>query len=214
MPKEALPKRPYSAALRKEQARMTRSRILDAARRLLAKGTYSSVTMEEIAREAGVAQQTVYFAFKTKIRLAQEMIEAGFHVEGIEEMGAELSKSPDPEVWLRGAAAISRMIQETCSDLLRFMRESGDTQLLDRYGAHQQLRLTQEGFLPAALRKMGRLRDGMDEGEVLSVIWAMTGPDVYSMLVFDRGWTPTRYEEWLGSALIRLLLTPDSPSRC
>jgi AcrR family transcriptional regulator len=192
---------------------MTRSRILDAARRLLANGTYSSVRMEDIASEAGVAPQTVYFAFKTKIRLAQEMIEAGFHVEGIEEMGAELSKSPDPEVWLRGTAAISRMIQETCSDLLRFMRESGDTQLLDRYRAHQELRLAQEGFLPAALRKMGRARTGMSDEEVLSVIWAMTGPDVYSMLVFDRGWTPTRYEDWLGSALIALLLTPGEATR-
>jgi AcrR family transcriptional regulator len=43
-------KRPYNAALRQEQARTTRSRIVEAGRRLLARGTYSSVTIEEIAQ--------------------------------------------------------------------------------------------------------------------------------------------------------------------
>jgi hypothetical protein len=40
------------------------------------------------------------------------------------------------------------------------------------------------------------------------VLWAMTGTDFYALLVFQRGWTPSRYEEWLGSALISLLLEP------
>ena len=46
-------RRIYNGALRKEQSQMTRGRVLDAARRLLVSGTYSSVTMEDIAREAG-----------------------------------------------------------------------------------------------------------------------------------------------------------------
>jgi hypothetical protein len=27
-------------------------------------------------------------------------------------------------------------------------------------------------------------------------------------LVFERGWTPSRYEEWLGDATINMLLQP------
>ena len=208
MPKAVKQKRSYNAGLRQEHARMTRSRILDAGRRLLAKGTYSSVTIEEIAEEAGVSYQTVYSVFGTKLKLAQAMIEVGFHFEGMEERAAQMQGSPDPEVWLRGVAEISRMIQERCADLLRFMRESGDPQLLQRYREHQSLRLTQEGFLPAALAGSGRLRPGLSEAEVLAVIWTMSGNDLYSMLVLDRGWTPSRYEEWLGSALIALLLSP------
>jgi TetR/AcrR family transcriptional regulator, regulator of autoinduction and epiphytic fitness len=208
MPKAVKRKRPYNTSLRQEQAQMTRSRILDAARRCLATGTYSSVTMEDIADEAGVSSQTVYSAFGTKLGLAEEIIRVGFHFEGVEELAAQVRESTDPEVWLRGTAQISRRIQETCADLLRFMRESGDPELLARYHQHQELRLTQEGFLPAALERSGRLRGGMSWDEVLAVIWAMTGPDVFSMLVFERGMTPARYEEWLGTALIRLLLNP------
>lgn len=185
---------------------MTRSRILAAARRLLAIGTYSSVTMEEIATEAGVSYQTVYSVFRTKLGLAQEIIRVGFHFTDVEALAAPLRRSQDPEVWLRGTAQISRHIQEHCADLFRFMRESGDPELLARYREHQDLRLSQEGFLPAALEASGRLRKGVSQAEILSVVWSMTGPDVYTMLVFDRGWTPSRYEEWLGTALIELLL--------
>ena len=187
---------------------MTRSRIVDAARRLLTRGTYSSVTMEEIAKEAGVSYQTVYAVFGTKLQLAEEIIRVGFHFEGVEELTARVRQSSDPDLWLRDAARISRHIQETCADLLRFMRESGDPGLLALLRENQELRLTQESFLSAALDGTGRLRAGMSSAEVLAVIWTMTSADVYSMLVVERGWTPNRYEEWLGSALIDLLLVP------
>ena len=51
-------------------------RTLDAARRLLAEVGYNTVTMDDIAKEAGVAYQTVYSVFGTKLRLAEAMIEA------------------------------------------------------------------------------------------------------------------------------------------
>ncbi|MEP6751438.1 MAG: TetR/AcrR family transcriptional regulator [Candidatus Dormiibacterota bacterium] len=206
MAKAVKRKRAYNAGLRQEQAKATRSRIVEAGRRLLAKGTYSSVTIEEIAEEAGVSYQTVYSVFGTKLKLAHAIIEVGFRIEGVEERAAEFARSRDPEVWLRGVAQISRSIQEKCADLFRFMRESGDPQLLAHYREHQTLRLTQEGFLPNLLARSGRLLPGLSEPEVLAVIWAFSGNDLYSMLVLDRGWTPSRYEEWLGSALIDLLL--------
>jgi hypothetical protein len=61
------------------------------------------------------------------------------------------------------------------------------------------------------MAKSGRLRPGLHQAEVLAVIWALGGTDVYLMLVLDRGWTPPRYEEWLGSTLINLLLSPIAP---
>jgi hypothetical protein len=37
-------------------------------------------------------------------------------------------------------------------------------------------------------------------------IYALCGPDVYLLLVEDRGWTPDRYQGWLASQLIQGLL--------
>jgi AcrR family transcriptional regulator len=209
-------KRSYNASFRQEQAQMTRQRILDAARRLLANGTYSGVTMEEIANEAGVSYQTVYAVFGSKLQLAKEMIEAGFNFEGLDDLVARANTTSDPEVGMRMGAEISRRIHETCADLVRFMRESGDAALLARYHQGEELRLSQQSHVPELLHASGRLKPGLSQPEVLAVLWAMTGTDLYSQLVFQRGWTPAQYEDWLGSALISVLLVPPgkaSPSK-
>jgi TetR/AcrR family transcriptional regulator, regulator of autoinduction and epiphytic fitness len=202
-------RRTYNGALRKEQAQMTRGRILDAARRLLRSGTYSSVTMEDIASEAGVAYQTVYGIFGTKLRLAQGLIEIGFpHVADALKLFDQLGPSVDPELGLRTMARVSRLIYELCADLLRFMRESGDPALLTRYRDREEQRLTgmiQYG-VPALLERSGRLRTGISPSEAVAVIWALSGPDQYSQLVFERGWSPSRYEQWLGDSMINTLL--------
>src|SRR2546422_7913080 len=104
-------RRTYNGALRKEQAQMTRDRILDAARRLLMSGTYSSVTMEDIAREAGVAYQTVYGVFCTKLRLAQGLIEIGVsHVADALKLLDRPWPSACPPTLIRTAPPGSRLL--------------------------------------------------------------------------------------------------------
>jgi AcrR family transcriptional regulator len=205
--------RAYNGSLRTELAQLTRTRILEAARRLLVNGTYSSVTMEDIAKEAGVAYQTVYATFGTKLRLAQGLVDVGFpHVADALKLFDPVRQSDDPEVGLRTGARVSRLIYEMCADLLRFMRESGDPDLLAHYREREEQRLvdmTQFGLL-AMLKRSGRLRAGMSPSEAVAVIWALTGPDQYTQLVFQRGWSPPRYEEWLGDALISMLIQPVS----
>jgi len=213
MVKDVKARRTYNGALRREQAGMTRGRILDAARRLLASGTYSSVTMEDIAREAGDSYQTVYGIFGTKQRLAQGLIEIGFpHVADALKLFDQLGPSEDSVLGLRTSARVARLIYELCADLLRFMRESGDPGLLERYREREEQRLAgmiQYG-VPDRLDRSGRLRAGISPSEAVAVIWTLSGPDQYTDLVFQRGWTPARYEEWLGDALINTLLEPAS----
>jgi AcrR family transcriptional regulator len=201
-------KRRYNTALRTELAQVTRQRIIDAARRLLVRGTYSHVTIDDIAREAGVAYQTVYSVFGTKLRLAQAMLESGFHSQGTDDLISDAHESSDPEVALRIGAQITRRFNEPCADLFRFMRESGDPNLLQRYQDMATTRLSEVAFMAETLEQSGRLRASLTTSEVHDVIWGMSGPDWYIQLVFERGWTPSRYEAWLGDALINLLLQP------
>jgi AcrR family transcriptional regulator len=204
-------RRTYNGALRREQAQATRGRILDAARRLLVSGTYSSVTMEDIAREAGVAYQTVYGIFGSKLRLAQGLIEIGFpHVADALKLFDRLGPTYDPELGLRTSARVSRLIYELCADLLRFMRESGDPGLLARYREREEQRLASmiQFGVAEQLERSGRLRAGISPSDAVVVIWTLSGPDQYTQLVFDRGWAPSRYEGWLGDTLINTVLQP------
>ncbi len=188
---------------------MTRQRILEAARRLLIGGSYSSVTMEEIAREAGVAHQTLYAVFGTKLRLAQAVVDAGWpHIPELLALVEEAKGLIDPEVWLRTMAALHRRIFEPCADLIRFMLESGDPELFAYHQRIEHGRYENLRGLGAVLERSGRLRPSLSADEAAAVAWTMLGPDYYVQLVFERGWTPDRYEEWVAQALIDLFLTP------
>src|ERR1700686_4183148 len=66
-------KRPYDARRRRERATEerseTRRRVVDAARELFLSRGYVATTMADIAREAGVALQSVYTAGQSKADL-------------------------------------------------------------------------------------------------------------------------------------------------
>lgn len=62
------PKRSYESALRQDQTEATRTRILDALVRTMAKGV-AGLSIPAVAREAGVSVPTVYRYFRTKADL-------------------------------------------------------------------------------------------------------------------------------------------------
>lgn len=202
------PRRAYNTSLRAQQARRTRQRIAEAARRLFVSRGYHTVTMAEIADEAGVAYQTVYAVFGNKHRIAREIIWTTFEVERVHDLLAELTPSPDPEAWLRTAARIARVVSERLSELLRFLQESGDPALQAEHGEVETRRRSQQQHLTAILLETGRLTQGLSEQEALDVLWTMTGSHLYQQLVGQQGWSAERYEQWLGDALVTLLLRP------
>ncbi|HEY6957194.1 MAG TPA: TetR/AcrR family transcriptional regulator [Candidatus Limnocylindria bacterium] len=201
-------RRAYRTTLRDEQSQATRQRILESARRLLVRGGYSQVTMQELAREAGVAYQTLYAQFGNKTLLAHELIKTGFpHVREVVAVIEEARDARDPERWLRVTATFARRMYEPCADLFRFMRESGDPALLAHYREVAASRLRRFALLGPQLEASGRLRVGLSGSEAIDLVWLLSSPETYEQLVLDRGWTPSRFEEWLGGALVGLILS-------
>ena len=151
--------------------------------------------------------------FGTKQRLAQAIVEEGWpHIAPALELAESGKESQNPETWLCIAARVTRLILEPCADLVRFMRESGDPALLERYRENERTRRAQLAELATMLVDTGRLRPAISDDEVLAVLWSFTGADFYIRLVLELGWTPDRFERWLGDALIAVLLTADSPT--
>jgi hypothetical protein len=46
----------------------------------------------------------------------------------------------------------------------------------------------------------------VDPGDAADIIWATNAPELYQLLVGQRGWTPERYEQFLADTWRRLLL--------
>jgi len=206
--KDAVKRRTYNNRRREEQARQTRRGIAEVARRLFVSQGYNTVTMAEIAEEAGVAYQTVYAVFGNKLGLAREIIWTTFEVEGLHDAIAEAIRSPDPEMWLRSVARTATIVSERLGALLRFAQESGDSELQSEYRKVQDRRLEQEAELATMLHGSGRLVQGLSRDQALEILWAMTGSHLHQQLVVERGWSGPHYERWLGDALISMLLTP------
>ncbi|HXJ48277.1 MAG TPA: helix-turn-helix domain-containing protein [Candidatus Acidoferrum sp.] len=199
--------RPYRTALRAEQAQLTRSRIMEAARRLLIQRGYTQVTMQQVAREAGVAYQTVFSQFRSKLQLALELCSSELlHAGEAVAMLAQARDAGDPEACLHLLGAFSRRLYEPCAEVLRFMRESGDPDLISRLREIGARRLQLLSDLGPQLEHSGRLRPGLSGRQAIDLAWAMAGPEVYEELVLDRGWTPQQFESWLGAAVADLIL--------
>jgi len=209
---QAVERRVYNSSLRREQAQVTRGRILDAASRLFAGRGYRAVTVEDIAAEAGVAYQTVYAVFGTKIAIARDILWSSFDTEGVEPMLAQARASGDLESHIAIGAKVARRLNERFAPIVQFMRESGDPALLAEYHRVEHLRFEQiRREVSPALRNNARLRKTVSPADALASIWALTGTDLYFQLVIGRRWTASRYESWLKDALLKTLL--EAPTR-
>ena len=163
--------------------------------------------MQDIARDARVAYQTVFSQFGNKLQLAVELCSSEFpHVGETVAMLVKARKAGDPEEWLSSLGPFARKLYEPCAEILRFMRESGDANLIARYREIDAGRFRLLTPLGAQLEKSGRLRSGMSGKAAVDLAWTMTGPVTYEQLVLDRGWTPEQFEKWLGPALVDLIL--------
>lgn len=60
----------------------------------------------------------------------------------------------------------------------------------------------------AELAASGALRPELSVEEVADVLWSMNSPELYRLLVGQRGWDPDRFQRWLADAWQRLLLRP------
>jgi hypothetical protein len=57
-----------------------------------------------------------------------------------------------------------------------------------------------------SLARSGALRPGLRQRDAADIIHALASPEVYGLLVFNRGWSGERYEKWLGAILVDQLL--------
>jgi hypothetical protein len=58
----------------------------------------------------------------------------------------------------------------------------------------------------ADLRATGELRTDLSDDEVADIVWSMNGPEYWTLLVSDRGWSPEQFGSHLTDAWQRLFL--------
>src|SRR5512139_2006780 len=98
MTKPRKTKRPYNSTRRQAQARETRRQIIEAARRLFSEHGYAGATIEAIAREAGVAPETIFATFGSKRAILAALIDVAV---GGDQQPIPLLQRPGPQTVLQ-----------------------------------------------------------------------------------------------------------------
>ena len=206
--------RRYDSTRRREQAAATRREILEAAQRLFERDGYAATTMAAIAGAAGVALKTVYLAFETKSGLLRALWH--LRLRGDEDDAPvaqrqwfrEVMDEPDPERQLRLTARNSRAVKHRAADLMRVMRDAagGDPDIAALWQRIQDDFYANQRSIVDALDAKHALAPGLDAARAADRLWTLNHPDVWHLLVGERGWTPDEYEQWFGDTACAQLL--------
>jgi AcrR family transcriptional regulator len=202
--------RKYKSEQRARQAAETREQILEAARRLFAEQGYARTSMEEIARAAGVALQTVYSSVGGKPALVLGLVGFIEREGGVPENARRIAESADGAEVVRLTARLSRELQERCGDVIAAIWEGAPfaAEVAEAQTAGNRRHLEGTGSVARKLHELGALRPGLSVDDAAGAIGLLTSFETYHQLTRTYGWSWDRAEEWIAATLAALLLPP------
>jgi AcrR family transcriptional regulator len=214
MDRDVKSRRPYEGAARQARTRRTRAAVIEAARSLFVERGYAATTIEAISELSDTPQPTVYRLFSSKLGILKAVLDVS--VGGDDEAVAmadrphvrALLADQDPRNQLSGFAALLRDLMARTGPVHRILADAARSDEGAAALLAEIARQRHEGQrrIARSLSQSNGLRPTLRERDAADIIHALASPEVYGLLVIDRGWTGERYEQWLKSILIDQLL--------
>jgi AcrR family transcriptional regulator len=204
--------RRYDSRGRLEQAQRSRVAILDVARAQFLEHGYAATTVAAIADAAGVSVETLYKSFGGKPGLVRALYDRGLAGRGpvpAPQRSDETSANePDPRRILRRWGALSSEVAPLVAPMILLVRDASatDPELSSLIEYSNAQRLARMRHNAQVLGDRGFLRDGVAVEEAADLLWTLSSPEVYELLVVRRGWTPERFGEFIAATMIAGLL--------
>ncbi|HEY2668928.1 MAG TPA: helix-turn-helix domain-containing protein [Rugosimonospora sp.] len=203
---------------RAEKARATRRKIVEAARELFIERGYGATALQDIADRAGVAVQTIYFTFGNKRTLLKEL--GDITIAGDDEPVATVERPWFREALAAGTAAEqlegivhgARGVLERLAPIAEVLRTAATVEpaVAALWRTDADPRFTVYETAAQALVTKPDARAGMSAEHAADVLFGLLSPELYLVLVRDRGWSPERWERWAYETL-RAQLGADRP---
>jgi AcrR family transcriptional regulator len=214
MVKSRKPKRQYNSTRRQAQARETRRQVIEAAHQLFIEYGYAGATIDAIAREAGVAPETIFATFGNKQSILAALIDVAVGgddqpVPLLQRPGPQtVLQEPDPSRLLQLFATDISGILERVAPVFAIMRVAAKTEpdIAELLKKLLEERLRNLATVAQRLAAQNALREDLDVVQAADIIWTIASPEVFSLLTIDRGWPKDQYVRWLSDTLARLLL--------
>jgi TetR/AcrR family transcriptional regulator of autoinduction and epiphytic fitness len=200
--------RSYHSPLRAQQAKLTRERILQAAREIFRQRGYGATTLGDIARVAGVAEPTVRAVFKTKTNLVEHLLRLA--VRGSDdELQLQQQKafrqvlaSANSDTLFDRLAELAETVHARSWDVHVIVRgaASSDPAIAELYEQRVHARHANQAAIAERLKELGALRDDLDVATAADLLWMYTSTENYRMLVIERKWSTEQYRAWFRAA--------------
>ena len=212
-------KRPYDATRRRQRAEQerqaTRWRVVDAARTLFLERGYVATTMADVAREAGVALQSVYKVGHSKADLLHQVRDVAVAGDDQQVMlldrpeYAAIRAETDPRRQVEMFASLIATTMERLAPVWEAYREAAavDAKAAANLVTTQQRRYHTFANVIGAIPEY-RLRHSPTQAT--DTAWAIASPEVYLLLQSVLDWDADRCAEWLSRTLADLLLIPEA----
>jgi len=198
---------------RQVAAEATRQAIVEAATRLFLERGYHATSIGAVARESGVAVQTIYNSVGAKRDLLSSVLDLAAAGERAPTpvpafMTAQAERESDPRRIIDQLVEFWRGGLPRTAPVFRVIRQAAaldpDVAALERQRAEQRLR--NYGIAARILDERGALRPGLSREDAATAIFAIGHPDFYRFFVLEEGWEPERWADWVRECLYAALL--------
>ena len=207
-------RRPYVSALRKEQAARTRILITEAAAQLFVSEGYARTTVRAIAERAGVAPDTVYAVFGSKVGVLTAVLNARLAPSGEASVmdraeSRAVHDEPDQRRQLHRFAHDMAGVSAQIRPIYEVLRTAGaaEPEVGQVFTEMERHRLAHMRQLAGWFARRGPLRVSRDRAA--DILFVLASPDVARMLCDVRGWSQAQHAAWLETMLSCALLPED-----
>ena len=197
------------------RTRRTRAAVIEAARTLFVERGYAATTVEAISDLSDTPQATVYRLFSSKFGILKSVLDVS--IVGDDQAVPMVDRpqvrallaDADPVRQITGFAALLRQLLGRTAPVYRLLTDAArsDADAAALLADISRQRHDGQHRIARSLARGGALKPGLREKDAGDIIHALASPEVYRLLVIDRGWSPERYEAWVRSILIDQLLT-------
>lgn len=204
--KRAGPKRPVSQA----RTRRTRTAVVQAAGELFAERGYAATTIEAISERSDTPQATIYRLFASKLGILKALLDVliGGDDEAVgmldrPEVRGLLTENGSARHQLEGFTALVRAVLTRVGPVHRILADAArsDPQAASLLAEIADQRHQGQRRFAQTLASSGALRPGLGERDAADILHALASPELYGLLVIERGWSGERYETWLTTIL-------------
>lgn len=198
-----------------EQARATKHKIIDAATVLFLRDGFVTTTMAMIAKQAGVAIQTLYLSFGNKTAILQAAFDHALRGNPDEidinqqDWFAEAVAETDGRAALRLFCEESAKIMARATPIFEVMRAAAADPEVGEMLVHNK-KLRHDGFrtiVEAISQRKGFNRD-LSVEDAHGILYALLSEDGVLLLVAEHGWTMEHWVAWVIATLDHQFFPP------